>query len=282
MKAKLILHVGPHKTGTTSVQAALYENRERLRSDGILYPDTVRGGQFVGQHSDIGFLLCNGEEEMCIAYFDEVRSQARDQACGTVMLSGEEMSSVKAQVPLVKLAGHLAEDWDLRYIFVRRDLAGLAYSNLMQHLTGELGTFFRWGYSVDQWGRQFAAAHAAKEAFFAKLPTQFMHIDEVGGAGLAAALVESVTGQRLSYLVAGQENSSAGKLGQGSELVMSYPLRMMLAMVNRESVVSPRTVTEARAILGRDLVDDARYGELLKRFQALLKEELRKALASGG
>lgn len=36
---KLTLHVGSHKTGTTSIQAALTENRQQLLQEGILYPD---------------------------------------------------------------------------------------------------------------------------------------------------------------------------------------------------------------------------------------------------
>ena len=32
-----LLHIGPHKTGTTTVQAAFHQNREELRQQGIHY-----------------------------------------------------------------------------------------------------------------------------------------------------------------------------------------------------------------------------------------------------
>lgn len=34
----IILHIGPHKTGTTTLQAGLGQNRDRLREQGVVYP----------------------------------------------------------------------------------------------------------------------------------------------------------------------------------------------------------------------------------------------------
>ena len=39
MSMKLILHAGTHKTGTTSIQKALFDNRLWLRQYGLIYPD---------------------------------------------------------------------------------------------------------------------------------------------------------------------------------------------------------------------------------------------------
>lgn len=36
---RLILHAGTHKTGTSTIQRALYDNRDRLRDHGVVYPD---------------------------------------------------------------------------------------------------------------------------------------------------------------------------------------------------------------------------------------------------
>jgi hypothetical protein len=46
---KLILHIGTHKTGTTSLQAWLANNREALAANGVSYPHaTVAHGS--GHH----------------------------------------------------------------------------------------------------------------------------------------------------------------------------------------------------------------------------------------
>ena len=39
MIEKLILHIGQSKTGTSSLQALLSEERETLWDNGVLYPD---------------------------------------------------------------------------------------------------------------------------------------------------------------------------------------------------------------------------------------------------
>lgn len=45
---QLILHIGTHKTGTTSIQKVLADNRAWLRAKGLVYPD---GGQiYKGEH----------------------------------------------------------------------------------------------------------------------------------------------------------------------------------------------------------------------------------------
>jgi hypothetical protein len=40
MKKRIVLHIGTHKTGTTSIQKALYLGREALAAAGVLYPTT--------------------------------------------------------------------------------------------------------------------------------------------------------------------------------------------------------------------------------------------------
>jgi hypothetical protein len=50
MVTTLILHVGPHKTGTTALQAALATNADLLARFGVLYPTTGRSGD---SHADL-------------------------------------------------------------------------------------------------------------------------------------------------------------------------------------------------------------------------------------
>ena len=37
-----LLHIGPHKTGTSAIQGALYLARERLAAQGVIYPGQGR------------------------------------------------------------------------------------------------------------------------------------------------------------------------------------------------------------------------------------------------
>jgi hypothetical protein len=44
---EVVIHLGVHKTGTTSIQRTLFAARQTLAADGILYPDILRKGNHV-------------------------------------------------------------------------------------------------------------------------------------------------------------------------------------------------------------------------------------------
>ena len=97
--SRLILHVGTHKTGTSSVQSVLYANRLQLAGSGIIYPEPYFG---VEHHSLIGSL-----QELAPAYLPPsgrmalwqamADSYAASDAC--VIISSEMMSVAAAARP---------------------------------------------------------------------------------------------------------------------------------------------------------------------------------------
>jgi len=48
---KIILHAGAHKTGTTTIQKVLFNNRNHLQNLGVLYPKLTLKGKPVSNHS---------------------------------------------------------------------------------------------------------------------------------------------------------------------------------------------------------------------------------------
>lgn len=91
--AKLILHIGGHRTGSTSIQAALHAARKRLRRLGVLYPET--GRVTIAHHS-----LANAVRGSGVAGFEEtpaltssleaLRCEVDASGCETVFISSEE------------------------------------------------------------------------------------------------------------------------------------------------------------------------------------------------
>ncbi len=79
---KLYLHIGMGKTGTSAIQYFLYENRELLQSQNILYP--VTDGYFIdksnevtsGNASDIINHILNEEYDDIFEYLDELLKQS--------------------------------------------------------------------------------------------------------------------------------------------------------------------------------------------------------------
>jgi len=80
---RLVLHIGTHKTATTSIQHYLFENRHELRRRGVLYPDyEIIGHQ--PHYAHIGIINALSREHDKLTpddahrFFTKVRSQARD------------------------------------------------------------------------------------------------------------------------------------------------------------------------------------------------------------
>lgn len=95
----LLIHVGLHKTGTTSVQNQLHHNRECLLGEGILYPAS---GLFGSQHALIPgsiipkhFFLDQIPRSLCTTDYLEALSQEVERASPhLVILSSEVFSEI--------------------------------------------------------------------------------------------------------------------------------------------------------------------------------------------
>lgn len=96
MPRRLILHVGPHKTGSTALQLMLVALRDSLAQRGILYP---KAGQiYFGHHRIVDF--CNGQPSEFRP--EDLRAEAAGST--TVLLSSENFV-----VPGAPALGRLAQ-----------------------------------------------------------------------------------------------------------------------------------------------------------------------------
>ena len=91
---RFILHIGQSKSGTTSLQAFLAENRPALAAAGICYPDVERNGipLKVQDHNPVAEELSGIHRHPHLSaeeYFTQFREQAAKAGCQTILLSGE-------------------------------------------------------------------------------------------------------------------------------------------------------------------------------------------------
>jgi hypothetical protein len=108
-----LLHIGPHKTGTTAIQGALHLARERLAAEGVVYPG--RGRQplwpilaVTGQPA----LLGGPRPE--ISYWDSLVRDVRAAGDQRVVLSSEffaEADDATARRVIADLAGPGSMSW---------------------------------------------------------------------------------------------------------------------------------------------------------------------------
>ncbi|HEY1935288.1 MAG TPA: hypothetical protein VGG99_25055 [Acetobacteraceae bacterium] len=100
---RYVVHIGPHKTGTTYLQQSFTLLQSALAARGICYPDTW--GSLHG-HFGIGERLVQGEFDQLQREFDDL---AEHTPCHTILLSSETLADWgDARVPLLRqlLRGH--------------------------------------------------------------------------------------------------------------------------------------------------------------------------------
>lgn len=110
---KVILHAGAHKTGTTTVQQVLFQNRVNLREAGVLYPKLTLSGKPVSNHSLVfdnlftvspernhhhimhGLDTAEKVESQKKITIKEIESQIKKFSGNTLLFSAESISSIK-------------------------------------------------------------------------------------------------------------------------------------------------------------------------------------------
>ena len=87
----LFIHTGLHKTGTTSLQKAFFDNRRVLARQGLLYPDTglsPNPGNW-GHHE---LALALRQQESGEALWQALRAEADASGLDRVLVSSETLS----------------------------------------------------------------------------------------------------------------------------------------------------------------------------------------------
>jgi hypothetical protein len=277
---RLVIHVGPHKTGSTSVQSACAANRERLRRDGVLYPE-FSGAAFATSHADAASLLGAGRGDAFLDWLLAAWRQAGDEGCDTLLLSSEEFSDSLVQRPLERALRRFRRTAgaETRTVFVHRPIAELALSSLLQSISGEAGTFFKQQYDIRRWAASFAARARAAEAFFARQGGVTIPLAGHPPQALAARVLEAGTGRSFPDLVSPPENVSADKFAASPLLIVSYGLRVMSRVIHGHAIVSPACVTESLATIESLTMNEPAFRKLFDDFTRTLREQIALGVA---
>lgn len=86
---KYVLHIGPNKTGTTSLQEAFDENREALRRRGVEYPGRAWG--HIGQHKLAKFFRGDDPDDIDLPgnWMERFRAETDGSGAETCVVSSE-------------------------------------------------------------------------------------------------------------------------------------------------------------------------------------------------
>ena len=99
---RAIVHIGNHKTGTTSIQRFLSANRALLCSQGVLYPARLHhqpAGPDLPDHNQLAFHLAYATPG---DFLTPLRRELEGAPCHTLLLSAEVLASHLSSPPLVE------------------------------------------------------------------------------------------------------------------------------------------------------------------------------------
>lgn len=155
MPKKVILHIGLHKTGSTSIQASMKENQSVLQENGIFYPLIPINGKYFPNHSfmlfslfsdnpvnyhmnqKFGFTTVEQVNELNNYYRSSIIDSINQSNCNTVILSAEDVSSLNInQVEDLKkfFTYHLGQDTEFKVIIYFRHLCDYVQSVIQQRV----------------------------------------------------------------------------------------------------------------------------------------------------
>ena len=89
----MIVHIGTHKTGTTSIQETLQSNRDKLAKQGILYPRTDREPwPNLPKHTSVYSAIRKGDENILESERRALLDEFKESGCSTIIISEEGLS----------------------------------------------------------------------------------------------------------------------------------------------------------------------------------------------
>lgn len=241
-RRQLILHAGPHKTGTTSIQAVL---RERS-FEAFYYPKT---GQWPdGAHHNLVFSLVPGLRRADAEVVEpedlllQLRNELAEVQNDTLLISSEFLATgCGAQVLTWLITHEIVDPHGIQALLVERDLLSRAASLYNQAVKDPYVGETR---SPDQWLEEEGP----------KLSLEPMLVD-LQAAGAAVELLAYEPADSLVkrvLLAAGAYEDEIPPQIPWTNISMSEPVLMALLEVNR-SIRDPLQRLEKRARLFEDL-----------------------------
>lgn len=128
---KSIIHIGLHKTGSTTLQSVLYRLRERLAAQNFFYPgDYLRPGF---QHSLLAIYLRESKHDRFKQAMESILGDLARRSNAQLILSGEEFSTLPPQkVEILRTSlGRVKQEFHV--VVYIRNLYRFAISQIAQH-----------------------------------------------------------------------------------------------------------------------------------------------------
>lgn len=199
------IHIGIGKTGTTSIQATLYRNRERMRELGFLYPQSGLIGQ-----AHYGFFDLSLQEITEFSFADLAAEQAA-AGCRDTIVSCENLSYAGPAVidrfqqafgAQTRIVFYVREQCDLiRSTFMQWVREGWEHRGAVEEFWREHRDSFDFMHLIEPWAERFGRDNIRAHLYDKRVTRG----DVVGHfMGVVGYTGPSVIGERLNRSLASQ------------------------------------------------------------------------------
>ena len=134
---EIILHIGPHKTGSTYIQKALHENHELILKQGFFYPDNLIGPQW-GHHRLVEAIKFRNKNDI---------NSFRKSLSRKNIISSENFEDLNIED--IKFFCEMFSSYEITLIFFKRDFKGALYSSWQESIKhGNTNNFKEYGFDA--------------------------------------------------------------------------------------------------------------------------------------
>ena len=202
--SRLIMHVGPHKTATTTFQHFLFDQRKQLSEKGICYPVIRRFHPNKINHNDLATSMVAGNIAKTESYLKIIAMQAKNY--DNIILSAEEFSNClnnKLEEGLKQITDRLGRP---EYVFVDRDPISRLTSALTHTIAENLDSVVAYG-NVSVYLKESLQFVKMQREFYEQRSAEFLSFDEFVSGGAGNIFLDRFLGVKLNAAVTKKNQS---------------------------------------------------------------------------
>lgn len=186
----LFVHVGPHKTATTSLQHFLFSYRRCLLAKSVCYPVISPNTPHKINHNDLAIAMQRGETQSLARYLEIITLQGAQSKI--ILISGEEFSNcINNSLP--DNLSVLEESFSTTYVFVRRNDKERFASALMHNLASNLAKVLRHG-GIQEYVCALMRYSGRQQAFYMEKGAIMLDFDALKDQGVGKSFLKDVCG----------------------------------------------------------------------------------------
>ncbi len=277
----LLLHVGPHKTGTTSIQKTLSENFLSLKEKGIFYPRLSDSNEM--QHSSLASFVSSNNKVALKAFVEDLNEACYREKFSHVIVSGEEFCTVINTEGWGQFKDHIEKYYNMRIAYVCRDPVERLVSGIMHTFFVNPCELRKHGDDIRCYMEKWLVWDESLKSKWASEGADLISFSDIKGRNITGDFLRTWAGLNIEFPSDSAVNRADDRNREEMFRVFDYVPRLIFSLILGARVDDALVTQKAQEIFPRDAVDIdeclvMRSLEKLKsQIEFIANEELNKA-----